>query len=200
LVATVSAVPRALSLTVGSAAFVLMIAGCTSHDGSSPAKGTASNGQTSATNSATGQQSGSINKTVPAKSVARARPVATGATASFGNRVTARITKLRNFNAVGQGVGEISGPAVAVSFVITNGSSGPIDLGSVTANLDDAAGIPSVSMIGKPADPFRGVAAAGKSSTATYVFALSKSHRNPVTISLSYTTEAPVVLFVGNVQ
>jgi hypothetical protein len=55
-------------------------------------------------------------------------------------------------------------------------------------------------MIGSPAKPFRGNVPAGRSSAATYVFALSKSHRNPVTISLSYTTEAPVVLFVGNVR
>lgn len=195
-----SAVPRGLSAIAGSLAFALMIAGCTSHDRSPSAKHTGSNVQPSATKATTAQQSGSIHSTVPAKSAARASPVATGETASFGNRVTARISRLRDFNAVAHGVGEVSGPAVAVSFVITNGSSRSVDLGSVTANLDDAAGTPSVSMVGDPATPFRGIVAAGKSSAATYVFALSKTHRNPVTISLSYTTAAPVVLFVGDVK
>jgi hypothetical protein len=74
------------------------------------------------------------------------------------------------------------------------------DLGSVTANLQDAAGIPSTSMTASPAHPFAGQLAGGGSSTGTYVFALAKGHHNPLTISLSYTTAAPVVLFVGNVQ
>jgi hypothetical protein len=137
---------------------------------------------------------------VPARTVITARPVATDQTATFGNRVTARISSLKRINAVARGVGEISGPAVAVSFRIENGSGNSIDVGSVTANLQDAAGTPSTSMIGSPAEPFAGSVAPGRSGTGTYVFALSKSHRNPVTISLSYTPVAPVVLFEGNLQ
>jgi hypothetical protein len=137
---------------------------------------------------------------VPARTLATARPVATDQTASFGNEVSARISALKHINAVAHGIGEVSGPAVAITFVIRNGSSRTIDLGSVSANLQDAAGTPANSMSGSPAKPFAGKLAAGKSSAGTYVFSLPKGHPNPITISLSYTTAAPVVLFVGDTE
>lgn len=212
---------RGLCLAAASAGLLIAVAGCTGHDSrtSSAPTGTSSSSSSSASSgapsstgaapsrsSATGSASGkggtpgAIHKTVPAKTLATAKPVATNETAKFGNKVSARISAMKSINAVAHGLGEISGPAVEVTFVIENGTSSAIDLSGVTANLEDADGIPSVSMTGSPADPFAGTLAAGKSSTGTYVFALSKSHRNPVTISLSYTTEAPVVLFVGNAQ
>lgn len=183
------------------AGLVTMAVGCTGHDShpSQSARGTGSNSAPS-TGTGAAQSSGSIHKTVPAKTVVTASPVATDQTATFGNRIAARISTIKKITAVARGAGEVSGPAVAVTFVIENGSGSSIDLGTVTANLQDAAGVPSVSMVASPAQPFAGTVGAGKSRTATYVFALAPSHRNPVTISLSYTTAAPVVLFVGTVH
>jgi hypothetical protein len=141
---------------------------------------------------------GGIHQTVPARTLETARPVATNKTASFGNRVSVKISEQKHFNATAHGIGEVSGPALAVTFVIDNGSTRSIDLSAVTATLQDAAGTPANPMSGSPAKPFSGRLAPGKSSTGTYVFSLPKDHRNPVTIGFSYTTEAPVVLFVGN--
>jgi hypothetical protein len=184
-----------------TAAFVTTIAGCTtnkSHTSPSPTPSVSGAGTSAAGSSA--PSSGSIHQVVPSKTVATAKPVKTDQIASFSHDVTVRIATLKNINTVARGPGEISGPGVVVGFLVKNGSATSIDLGSVTANLQDAAGIPSVSMVGAPADPFAGKVGPGKSATGSYVFSLPRSHRNPVTISISYTTAAPVVLFVGDVH
>jgi hypothetical protein len=190
--------PRVLHVALVFAGLVMMLAGCTGqHTRPSPA---AKDSLPSASSAGSSGRSDGIHETVPTQTVRTAAPVAIDKTAAFGHEVTARIAAIKHINAVAQGVGEVSGPALAVSFVIDNGSGSSIDLGSVTANLQDAAGIPSTSMTASPAHPFAGQLAGGGSSTGTYVFALAKGHHNPLTISLSYTTAAPVVLFVGNVQ
>ncbi len=207
--------PRAATLAVATVAVVALIGGCTSH-GAHHSAATAPVGPSSSSPIATVSPvpsathtstpaapkptsgSGGIYKTVPAHTLVTARPVATNQTATFGNSVSAHISALKHINAVAHGIGEVSGPAVAVTFVIKNGTSHAIDVGSVSVNLQDAAGTPANSMSGSPAKPFAGKLAAGKSSSGTYVFSLPKGHPNPITISLSYTTEAPVVLFVGD--
>lgn len=116
----------------------------------------------------------------------------------MGGHVLVSITAVKHINAKGRGLGEISGPALAVTFRMLNRSSRTLSLNSVTANLTDDAGDPAVVMAGPPAQPFRGNLAAGKARSAVYVFAVAKDHRTPVTISFSYTTQAPVVLFRGD--
>lgn len=146
----------------------------------------------------TSTPAGGIHNKVPSHKVVTAVPVALNRSAGFGNRVSARIVGLREIDARGHGVGEVSGPALKITFVIENRSSRSIDLGSVQTNLLDSSGVPSVSMSGSPAAPFTGRARAGTSSTGVYVFALPTGHRNPISITLSYTTDAPIVLFKGN--
>jgi hypothetical protein len=83
---------------------------------------------------------------------------------------------------------------------IKNTSGGAIDLSSVIVNLQDKAGTPSNPMSASPAKPVSGKLASGATASGVYVFSLPRSHLNPVTISVSYTTEAPVVLFVGDAK
>jgi hypothetical protein len=189
---------RTWCAVVAAAGFAALIVGCSPDSGKGSDSPSSSASATGGGPSATATSPNAIQKTVAPKTLATAKPVAIDQTATFGNRVAVRISALKSFNATAHGVGEISGPAVAVTFVIKNDAARSIDLGSVTANLQDAAGTPSTSMVGSPAKPFAGRLAAGGSSTGTYVFALPKSHHNPVTISFSYTTEAPIVVFVGN--
>jgi hypothetical protein len=209
--------PRAAMRSVVSVAavgLVVLVAGCTSHaphhSATSSAAGPTPSSPTAAVRPAASptpsttasapktKSGGGIDETVPARTLVTAKPVATNQTASFGNSVSAHISALKHINAVAHGIGEVSGPAVAVTFVIKNGTGHTIDLGSVSVNVQDAAGTPANTMSGSPAQPFAGTLAAGKSSSGTYVFSLPKGHPNPITISLSYTTEAPVVLFVGD--
>jgi hypothetical protein len=159
----------------------------------------AASAPTSPSGSGTAGQ-GSITQTVPGRTIATKAAVPLSSPADFGNRVTAKISEVKPINATAQGPGEIAGPAVAVSITLDNGSSKSINLTNVVMNLQDKAGTPSVPMSASPAKPFSGNLAAGAKATAVYVFALPKNHVNPVTVSFSYTTEAPVVLFVGQAQ
>jgi hypothetical protein len=143
---------------------------------------------------------GSIAETVPSKRVATEAAVPLTSTADFGNKVTAVVTAAKSINATAQGPGEIAGPAVAISLTIKNTSGGAIDLSSVIVNLQDKAGTPSNPMSASPAKPVSGKLASGATASGVYVFSLPRSHLNPVTISVSYTTEAPVVLFVGDAK
>jgi hypothetical protein len=152
------------------------------------------------TKSATKAKTPSIQDTVPSVSLATKSPVAISAPADFGNKVTAHVVSIKSFNATAHGIGEIAGPAVAITLTVTNGSKSNVNLGSVTVTLADHNGTPSNPLSGSPSKPFSGNVAPGKSASAVYVFSLAKNHANPVTISLSYTTEAPVVLFVGDAQ
>jgi hypothetical protein len=143
---------------------------------------------------------GSITQTVPSRSIEVKAPVPLTSAASFDNSVKATIDSVRSMVATAQGPGEISGPAVAVTITVNNGSAKAIDLNNVVVNLLDKAGTPSVPMTASPAKALDGTLAAGKKASGIYVFSLPRSHRNPITISLSYTADAPVVRFVGDAQ
>ncbi len=142
---------------------------------------------------------GNINKTVPSAVVTTAPPVPVGRTAAMGGKVSATVA-LVDLNAVAKGPGEVSGPAVAVTVHIVNGTAAPLNVSDVAVSLTDKAGTPGNPMSGSPASPFLGQIGAGKTAVATYVFALSRSRVNPVSVSLSYSTEAPVVVFVGDAK
>jgi hypothetical protein len=96
--------------------------------------------------------------------------------------------------------GEISGPAVEVDVRITNDTSRSLALDNVVVNVQDAQGTPSNLMSAPPAKPFSGAAAAHSSADAVYVFSLPAAHRNPISVSVSYTAAAPVVVFSGAVS
>jgi hypothetical protein len=143
---------------------------------------------------------GSIYSTVPTKVIPTNPPVSLESTANFGNKVTAKIASSKSINATAHGIGEISGPAAQLTITVTNGTTKAISLANVTVNLQDAKGTPANPVSDPSMKPFSGNLAAGKSATGVYVFTLAKNHSNPVTVSLSYTTDAPVVLFTGAVS
>ncbi|MCU1659116.1 MAG: hypothetical protein QOD31_3201 [Pseudonocardiales bacterium] len=92
----------------------------------------------------------------------------------------------------------MSGPALELGVRIDNGSAHALDLGNVIVALQDSAGAPADPMSASPAHPFRGTLAAHSHATGIYVFTIPTASRKPVTVSVSYTTAAPVVVFVGN--
>lgn len=143
---------------------------------------------------------GNVSQTVPSATVVTAAPVSLSATASFGGKITASIVKVTPFDATAQGAGEVSGPAVSVTVRISNGSAKPVDLSGVVVNLADKAGSPSSPMLGSPASALIGSVKPGGTSDGVYVFSLAKSHINPISVSVSVSTGAPIVLFVGDAK
>jgi hypothetical protein len=136
--------------------------------------------------------------TVPSRSVTTDPAVPITASATFGGRVTARILSTESITAQAHGPGEISGPGVALTIRISNESNDAVDLGSVTVNVTGSVGGPGLQLLGPPATSFSGSLAAGRAAQAVYVFTIPVPQRSPMTVSISYSAAAPVLVFRGN--
>jgi len=144
--------------------------------------------------------SGNVKQTVAPHTVQTKPPVDLSATADFGTGLNAKVLSNQKINFTARLPGELSGPAVKVTVQFTNTSRAAISLANVVLNDADAAGTPMSSVTSAPAAPVSGSLAPGQQATGVYVFSLPPGFRNPCKLSLSYSTAAPVVLFVGNVK
>jgi hypothetical protein len=142
---------------------------------------------------------GNIDQIVPEVPVTTAPAVGLTDTADFGGQVSARITQVNAIQAAATLPGEVSGPAVAVTLEISNSSARAIGLDSVTVTLTDAAGDPAGSIAADPAAPLSGVLDAGAAKSGTYVFTVPADQRNPVTVTATYSSGAPTLVFTGQV-
>ncbi len=140
---------------------------------------------------------GDIHKTVSAVPVTTRKPVKLSAKVDFGTGITAHLVSVASINAKAIGPGEVSGPAVSLKIQLANGSSEPVSLDAVTVNVTDSTGAPGLDMHGTETKPFSGVLAAGRTSDGVYVFTVPLEHRNPITVSVSYSAGTPVVQFIG---
>lgn len=143
---------------------------------------------------------GDINQTVAVTEVSTQPAVALAETGDYGNGVTVTLSSIEDVTTSANLPGEISGPGLKVTVQIVNDSGADIDLGNVIVDLQDAAGVPALPMSASPAEPFKGSLAAGATASGIYVFTVPTDYSNPANISVSYTTGAPVVLFVGDAK
>ncbi len=144
--------------------------------------------------------SGNINQTVPSKVLPSNPPVELTQTAQFGGGVTVNLVSIQQIQTVAQGPGEVSGPGLAVTISIKNASNTAISLAAVNVTLGDALDTPGSPMAGDPSKPFSGELAAGAATSGVYVFALPPDYKDPASISVSYSTDAPIVYFTGNAK
>lgn len=124
--------------------------------------------------------------------------IALTATAVSEGMVSVLLSSIQAVDATAVGPGEIAGPSLAVTVNITNRSDAAISIDTVIVTLEDSAGSPGLPTTSAPARPFTGNLAPGESADGVYVFTISQSVRNPVSVLVSYSTEAPVVRFVGD--
>lgn len=143
---------------------------------------------------------GNVKQTVPTGTVSTKAPVAMTSTAAYGNGVTVIVSGVRKINTTAELPGEIAGPGVQLTIVFRNGSPAPIDLGNVVVDLQDAAGVSATSMTATPAEPVSGSLKSGATATGIYVFTLGRDFPGPAHLSVSYSAQAPVVLFSGPIS
>ncbi|HZC69907.1 MAG TPA: hypothetical protein VE442_04385 [Jatrophihabitans sp.] len=142
---------------------------------------------------------GNVHRTVAAQPISTRPPVAFSHPAQFGDGVTAIITGQRIVHVKAKLPGEIAGAAVAVTVRLVNRSAQPVSLDAVVVNDQDRAGTPLVQ-ITSASTPLRGELAAHYAKSGSYVFGLPAHYRNPLTLTVRYSTAAPVVAFVGPVR
>ena len=140
---------------------------------------------------------GDVNQTVSAAEMSTQAPVALDQPGDFGQGVTVALDGIDPITTTAQLPGEIAGPGLALNFTITNDSAAAIDLSTVVVEVADGAGTPAVTMTAAPAAPFSGELAAGQKATGVYVVTLPTGHTDPLAISVTYSSQAPVVVFTG---
>jgi hypothetical protein len=109
---------------------------------------------------------------------------------------TARTVLLRSqyVTVKGQGPGELSGPGVALTLQVTNGSSRPLDLDAVTVTAG-VRGEEASSSDAAPAKPFSGRLQPGTKAQGVYVFVLPTGASRPVGVVVSLAPDLPVARF-----
>jgi hypothetical protein len=125
-------------------------------------------------------------------------PVGLGDVADFGTGVRARIAAVEAVEAEAFLPGEHSGPAVALTVELRNGSGRVVGLDSVTVDVTDAAGVPASPVTDPERAGLAGDLPAGAAASGVYVFSLPADRRAGATVGVRYTAPAPMALFTGS--
>ncbi len=179
------------------------ITGCTAPAGGTPtqtptvAPTETMSAAPSATQSTPAVTPGKIDQTVAPQKQETAKPVDLDKTQK-ADAITVSLKSIKSTKVTGHGPGEISGPALVVTVVVKNGSKSRVSVDSAIVTLIDSKGNVGTPMTESPARPFTGSVAAGDSATGVYVFQIGKKVRNPIRVSVTYSTEHTTALFVGN--
>lgn len=131
---------------------------------------------------------------MPAVTRSTRPPVPAAATATFVAGVTVHLVSRRTVRVVGHGPGELSGPAVALTLELRNGSTRVVDLDASQVTAAYADGTPAEPSSAAPSTPWAGRLAPGGRARGSYVF-LTPSGRPPaMSLNISYDPRRPVVL------
>lgn len=127
-------------------------------------------------------------------------PVALDEPAVAPDGVTVTLPAIAAIDAVGTGPGNVSGPALAITVRVTNGTAEPISLDGLQVNVAYSEQETAASPVNDPAvAPAQGVLAAGASAEGRYVFSVPAGERELVTVTVGYAAAAPLLVFQGPV-
>lgn len=115
----------------------------------------------------------------------------------FGTGLVVELAQMESVEGVARAPGEIAGPALAVTVRVVNEASEPVSLDGVVVFLAYGEDLVPATVFGQGSAPLRGDLAPGSATTGTYVFAVPEEQRQDVRIEISYTGEAPTVVFAG---
>ena len=139
-------------------------------------------------------------RTEAVEPVATTVPVALDETGDFGTGLTVELTGISPVEGVARAPGEIAGPALEVSVEALNDSSQDVSLDGVVVFLSYGADRVPASEFGHGSAPLSGSVAPGAATPGTYVFAVPEGERDDIRVEVSYTGEAPTVVFTGSVD
>ncbi|AMM21990.1 hypothetical protein AX769_19870 [Frondihabitans sp. PAMC 28766] len=109
------------------------------------------------------------------------------------------VSDIQSVEGKGNGIGEISGPAIRFDVTVTNDGSTAVALDTAVVNVTSGAAKTPADELVSVRTGFPTSVAPGKSATAVYTFTLAKADRKDVGISFDYRAGTPVVAFTGNV-
>ncbi|WP_299956301.1 hypothetical protein [uncultured Modestobacter sp.] len=127
-------------------------------------------------------------------------PVALDEAAVTTDGLTVTLPAIEAIDAVGTGPGNVSGPALAVTVRVANGTAEPISLDGVQVTVAYSEEETAASPVNDPAAaPVQGVLAPGASAQGRYVFSVPVGGRGLVTVIVGHAAGAPLLVFQGPV-
>ncbi|WAP51167.1 hypothetical protein OL239_14980 [Arthrobacter sp. ATA002] len=124
--------------------------------------------------------------------------ISTDSSANAG--IDIRVTGMEAVDGEAEGIGEVAGPAVRFTVTVTNNSGSPIDLANAVMTVETGADkVPCTQLSGPQAEPLPSAAEPSQTVTGSYVFLIPVETRDLVTVYLSYSVDAPVAAFEGEV-
>ena len=203
---------RPRGVLVAVAAGALLLAACSSGSASStaasgspsaaPGSSSAPSGESSAGASPTAAGTGGPRSSagpsplasVPARTRQTLPPVKPSTPVNVGPGARTVLVTSQSVTVAGRGPGELSGPGVALTLQVTNGTGRALDLRTVTVSASVTGQEASASDAG-PSRPFAGTLAAGRTATGVYVFVLPAGARRPIAVEVSLAPQLPVARF-----
>lgn len=140
---------------------------------------------------------GDIEQTIAAVAQPIQPSVALDQPGDFGGGVGVSLDSVEKIATTSELPGEIAGPGAAMTFTIRNNGDAAIDLSAVVVDVVDSNGTPALGMTASPAAPFSGELPAGQQASGVYVVTFPQNFADPATISVTYSADAPVVVFTG---
>lgn len=132
--------------------------------------------------------------TAPVVGATTLPPVAAGDAAAFGDGLVATVTDTQAVQLGASGPGEVAGPGIAVTLVLRNDTSAPVDLGGLAVTASTADGVPVDPSDSPPASPAQGVLEPGGSATGTWAFSDPATGDGPLQVQVSSTSSVSVVV------
>lgn len=186
-------------LGVLAATAAVLAAGCSSDDGASTTTTARGGGSTSSGPSTTkGPDTTGVPATAPVSAPVAINPLApvgTGTPADFGGGVTATLTGTRSVDVVAHTPGETSGPGVAATIKVSNGSKQPFDLSTIAVNATYGDGTPAIVSRSDPAQDLTGTVDPGKTATGVYVFRVPKDQTGSLVVQVQSGVKPNIVQF-----
>lgn len=128
----------------------------------------------------------------------QAKPVPLTATATPVSGVHVTVKGLQAVEGKGNGVGEISGPAIKFQVVFQNSTSAAIPLSSVVVDVTYGASKTPADELTSAEQPLPASIDSGKTGTGTYTFTLPEADRSDVSITVDYHVGVPITVFSGS--
>lgn len=129
--------------------------------------------------------------------------VPTGEPADAGAGISIRVINVDRVTAGGGGgIGDLAGPAMAVSMRVENGGNRSLALNEVVVTASyGSAGLPAPSVVNDPRqDPLSGALKPGGAASGVYVFSLPEAGSSNFAIQVSYAAGAENVEFTGDLS
>jgi hypothetical protein len=141
---------------------------------------------------------GNITETVEAGEPPNLPTASLNETVEVEGSVDVSLAGLARTEAVGQGIGQLSGPAIKATVKLANNSDTALELTSVTVSAEDAAGLPLSPLEAEESVPFAGSLEPGDEVEAVILFRTTQTNPGPYTVAVHPFAEAAIARFVSD--